>query len=304
MIYRYRYPLYSKRSSHIPPQHDYRPYASTNEPGYNLYDDYSEDGSPLEPPQAIGFRGLPLDRDVDSNHANEVFMEQPISSQVLNILDSEAGEGRPEPGAKTDVMNDFRNSVENDDELNHEEAELIRHYIAELNRRKIEESFREEQLKMEEAELLKELMSRAEENPYRESEELSDSSTPRVHAMIRRKRNAVVTTTLPPATKAPSNVSQEETKHRKIKIPARVAVAEFTAELAMDRKKRAFNNLHEDSKRKRNYDQNNMKRQENEELDDFLTREYFKTIARSVGNKKKRMVYGKFETKKTGFFHR
>ena len=32
--------------------------------------------------------------------------------------------------------------------------------------------------------------------------------------------------------------------------------------------------------------------------EEFLTREYFKTIARSVGNKKKRMAYGKFETDK------
>ena len=35
-----------------------------------------------------------------------------------------------------------------------------------------------------------------------------------------------------------------------------------------------------------------------EELNDFLTREYFKTIARSVGNKKKRMAFGQFEAEK------
>ncbi|KAB7504593.1 hypothetical protein Anas_10255 [Armadillidium nasatum] len=51
-------------------------------------------------------------------------------------------------------------------------------------------------------------------------------------------------------------------------------------------------------RQKRAYDDASIFLSPEEEENDFLTREYFKTIARSVGNKKKRMAFAKFEAQK------
>ncbi|KAK8754604.1 hypothetical protein OTU49_016837, partial [Cherax quadricarinatus] len=103
--------------------------------------------------------------------------------------------------------------------------------------------------------------------------------------MIRKKRDtgATPTTTTPLATTTnSSNTSSPQAK------PTTTVSTHYQAQLATDRKKRAFSDYFRWEKRG----------EDPKDLDDFLTREYFKSIARSVGQKKKRMAYAQFEADK------
>ncbi|ROT74274.1 hypothetical protein C7M84_007207 [Penaeus vannamei] len=104
--------------------------------------------------------------------------------------------------------------------------------------------------------------------------------------LIRKKRSTNATTDAPLSAKVP---------------------ARYHAQFSGDRKKRAFSDYFKWDRRKKS--QPEEEAQEDEaaqqkrsdsprDYDDYLTREYFKSIARSVGQKKKRMAYAQFEADK------
>nr|XP_045603543.1 uncharacterized protein LOC123761570 [Procambarus clarkii] len=97
--------------------------------------------------------------------------------------------------------------------------------------------------------------------------------------MIRKKRDTKAVATSPAATANTSNTSSPRAE------PPTTVSTRYEAQLATDRKKRAFSDYFKYEKRAQDFD-------------DFLTREYFKSIARSVGQKKKRMAYAQFEADK------
>ncbi|XP_063599175.1 uncharacterized protein LOC134775546 [Penaeus indicus] len=119
-----------------------------------------------------------------------------------------------------------------------------------------------------------------------------------------RKKRTVAAPTVAAAAAAPANKTNATTDTQSSlssKVPAR-----YHAQFSGDRKKRAFSDYFKWDRRKKSQpeeedgDEAQQKRSSpSRDYDDYLTREYFKSIARSVGQKKrKRMAYAQFEADK------
>lgn len=126
-----------------------------------------------------------------------------------------------------------------------------------------------------------------------------------------RKKRAVAAPTVAAAAAAPANKTNATTDAQSSlssKVPAR-----YHAQFSGDRKKRAFSDYFKWDRRKKSQPEEEEEEDESAaataaqqkrsgssgDYDDYLTREYFKSIARSVGQKKrKRMAYAQFEADK------
>lgn len=117
-----------------------------------------------------------------------------------------------------------------------------------------------------------------------------------------RKKRSVAAPTVAAAAAAANKTNATTDAPLSAKVPAR-----YHAQFSGDRKKRAFSDYFKWDRRKKS--QPEEEAQEDEaaqqkrsdsprDYDDYLTREYFKSIARSVGQKKKRMAYAQFEADK------
>lgn len=115
--------------------------------------------------------------------------------------------------------------------------------------------------------------------------------------LIRKKRSvAPPTVAATPANK--TNATTGAPSPLSSKVPAR-----YQAQLPGDRRKRAFSDYFKWDRRKKSQPEQEEAAPEQKrtpkDYDDYLTREYFKSIARSVGQKKrKRMAYAQFEADK------
>jgi len=119
-----------------------------------------------------------------------------------------------------------------------------------------------------------------------------------IDPLKRRKRNSNHPT-LAISTAATNTVSPpDKTNQTKlVTVPSHVAYSEYRAELIKDRKKRSAADQDPTVRKVDNSILNRRKKSlytmkkdnPKEVLDDLLAREYFKTIAQSIGDKKKRM---------------
>ncbi|XP_050739716.1 uncharacterized protein LOC127010041 [Eriocheir sinensis] len=149
----------------------------------------------------------------------------------------------------------------------------------------------------------------------------SSSSSIRDPAMMirRRKRNTTPTTTATsttnspattqatkrrktintaPPTRKPKTTTTTTTKpHHRLATTTSMALTTTSAPHHRDhRSKRAFSDYFKWEKRGEDEEEEEEEEEEGDkDIDDFLTREYFKSIARSVGQKRKRMAYAEFE---------
>lgn len=290
VCFRYRYPLYRKRSSTVSQQSAYE----TEDPEYpffNIDDEYPDSDVIYSPPQS----GVSPFRERTANYPRERFMERPVPSVLLR------GGHRPDVKRDFTEANDspyymeaqmYEQGNRNDADNNPESIDAVRNTLQSLHRRKWEDEMRKEQLRMEEAELLRELLNRATNEYGRENNPIEYEG--RIgNEMVRSKRN----TRDSPLESEKIEPNKSITGDHLVKIPIKVSVAEYHATLAKDRKKRAYGITTHIERRKKSYDKRANERSQ-EDIDDFLTREYFKSIARSVGNKKKRMAYAQFEPNK------
>lgn len=146
--------------------------------------------------------------------------------------------------------------------------------------------------KMEHLLKLKNFLSSAAASRYLSSQSGQDASLR--DPMIRKKRNAIA-----PNPKVVVTKTNTTDKHKDVSstIPARYQQTQISG----DRRKRAFNDYFTWERKALESESQNMEKRSsnNKDFDDYLTREYFKSIARSVGQKKKkRMAYAQFEADK------
>lgn len=286
-VIRYRYPINSnKRSEAAQSQSNYNVPEEAGPQFFNLDDEYPDS----EVIYSTTRGGSPLYR----KRTRERFLEEVVPSRLLQATPRsevkksylEVTESPYDLAALSQLYEDKDKNYATDDPNS---LELFRITLETLQRRKMEENMREEQLRMEEAELLQDLVNKATAEYVRENDDMDYNDMLR-NKNIRNKRSTRITS----IRSEQDLVNGTSTNGRRIKIPMKVSEAEYHAILSKDRKKRAYGSP--SRYQSENFNSAMLNRRSQEDVDDFLTREYFKTIARSVGgDKRKRMAYAQFE---------
>ena len=306
---RYRYPVPSRRNSRLPTKRDYEP-EDVDIPMMSLYEEYPEEDSsstetfePLRRPSLFRERGLPSSR--------EMFLDEALPSSKLHASNPNMKRDRMYPENEYSYLRKTSESNRPSDRgISFVDPKLLSVYndiIEELKEEEQQKEIRDKQLKAEETQLLRELVERAAgtlggsggDNLQHNSFVPVNMNFETDNPLVRRRRNTP-TTHAPSVLTTPSTKMAAKNRTQLIHVPPKVSYAEYKATLAVDRKKRAYDIPQFDARNKRSFKtsmsaihqnrnhENFLKRSSKEDLDDLLAREYFKSIARTVGDKKKR----------------
>ncbi|XP_064105233.1 uncharacterized protein LOC135214799 isoform X2 [Macrobrachium nipponense] len=314
---RYRYPLYRKRSYKPQPSYDYEDDVILPEAAENEYFDYEDQ---LRGPSLFRERSLQQDRkkkvfleNDEGYFPDDYVLEKKVipspfimplkkKDSVYNLANSpydlhtigrmyEMGK-RDDSPYDTEGLNQFHSvGRKSPPKMIVSPAEQFYDAIDSIKRKKA--MFDERIMTPTEAEKLEQLLFlKSVLSPgagqYHSGQDLSFRDP-----MIRRKRDTT-SASAKGAHKTNTTTTQGERTESKVS-----AHRQKTEKLTGDRRKRAFNDYFAwERKALESEYQPVEKRSSNKDLNDFLTREYFKSIARSVGQKKKRMAYAQFEADK------
>ncbi|XP_066986378.1 uncharacterized protein [Macrobrachium rosenbergii] len=314
---RYRYPLYRKRSYKPQPTYDYEDDVILPEAAENEYFDYEDQ---LRGPSLFRERSLQQDRkkkmllENDEGYFTDDYVPEkkvipspfimPLKKKdsVYNLANSpydlhtigrmyEMGK-RDDSPFDSEGLNQFHSvgrksppkMIVSPTEQFYDAIDSIKRKKAMFDERIMNPTEAE---KLEQLLFLKSVLSPGTASRYHSGQDLSFRDP-----MIRRKRDTTSVST--------KGVHKTNATTTHVAAESKVSAhRQKTGKLTGDRRKRAFNDYFAwERKALESEYQPVEKRSSNKDLNDFLTREYFKSIARSVGQKKKRMAYAQFEADK------